>query len=115
MRFSVVIPTLGRPEILHRTLMSLAACDPAPDEVIVVDGDDTRSAESVVSEIASGKEGWRYLTGPRGSSHQRNTGIDAATGDVIVFSDDDVSYAPDVFAVLEETYGDAGIVGATTK
>jgi glycosyltransferase involved in cell wall biosynthesis len=115
MRFSVVIPTLGRPEILRRTLISLAACDPAPSEVIVVDGDTDRSAEPVVAEVGDGGGGWRYLTGPRGSSHQRNTGIDAAGGDVIVFSDDDVTYASDVFAVLEEAYAEPGVVGATTK
>jgi glycosyltransferase involved in cell wall biosynthesis len=115
MRFSVVIPTLGRPEMLRRTLESLAACDPAPSEVIVVDGDTTRSAEPVVADAGGGREGWRYVTGPRGSSHQRNTGIDAATGDIIVFSDDDVTYAPDVFGVLQKAYADPAIVGATTK
>ena len=46
MRFSVVIPTLGRPEILRRTLTSLAGCEPAPAEVLVVDGDPERSAET---------------------------------------------------------------------
>jgi glycosyltransferase involved in cell wall biosynthesis len=115
MRFSVVIPTLGRPEILRRTLTSLAGCEPAPTEVIVVDGDPDRSAEPIVAEVGGNRESWRYMTGPRGSSHQRNAGIDAVTGDVIVFSDDDVTYAPDVFATLEMAYLDDRIVGATTK
>jgi len=115
MRFSVVIPTLGRPEILRRTLESLAACDPAPSEVIVVDGDGGRTAEPVVTGVGAGRPGWSYLTGPRGSSHQRNTGIDAAEGDVIVFCDDDVTYDPGVFAVLEEAYTDPAVVGATPK
>ena len=39
MRFSVVIPTLARPEPLRETLDSVLACDPPADEVIVVDAD----------------------------------------------------------------------------
>ncbi len=34
MRFSVVIPTLARPEPLRETLNSVLACDPPADEVI---------------------------------------------------------------------------------
>ena len=115
MRFSVVIPTLGRPEILRRTLESLSKCDPAPDEVIVVDGDESGSAESAMADVAGGRAGWTYMRGPRGSSHQRNKGTEAATGDVIVFSDDDVTYDPDVFDVLRNAYAEPLIVGATTK
>src|SRR5918999_1727927 len=37
MLFSVLIATLDRPDELRGTLQSLAACDPAPDEVIVID------------------------------------------------------------------------------
>jgi GT2 family glycosyltransferase len=38
-RISVIIVTLGRPDLLGETLDSLAACQPLPDELIVVDGD----------------------------------------------------------------------------
>jgi GT2 family glycosyltransferase len=115
MRFSVVIPTLDRPEILRRTLLSLADCDPPPDEVIVVDASEGGSAEPVVEKVGKEGSGWRYLTGPAGSSHQRNVGIEATTGDVVVFADDDVVFDPRVFEALERAYADPSIVGATTK
>ena len=48
-RFSVVIATKGRPDDLRETLESVSRLNPAPHEVIVVDGDEERSAEQVTS------------------------------------------------------------------
>jgi GT2 family glycosyltransferase len=109
---SVVIATLGRPEPLRRTLAALAACEPRPDEVIVVDGDAGRSAEGVAAEAPLAVS---YLTSEPGSTLQRNVGIDAASGEVIVFCDDDVLPDSHVFAKLADAYLDPAVVGATTK
>jgi GT2 family glycosyltransferase len=106
MRFSVVIPTLGRADELRETLASLMPL--RPHEVIVVDGDPARSAEPVVRDA-----GATFLTSEPGSSHQRNAGIRAATGDVVVFADDDVTFDAGVFAALDRVYGDPSVVGAT--
>jgi GT2 family glycosyltransferase len=108
MRFSVVIPTLARPDELRQTLASLMPL--GPHEVIVVDGDAARSAEEVVEAA-----GATYLTSTPGSSHQRNAGIRAASGDVVVFVDDDVTFDERVFDALERVYGDLSVVGATGK
>ena len=48
-RFSVVIPTKGRPEPLRRTLESLWATRSAPDEVLVIDADEDASARELVA------------------------------------------------------------------
>ena len=110
-RFSVVIATKGRPHDLRETLRSVAALDPSPHEVIVVDGDEGRSAEAVVA----GGEGTApvYLPSPPGLTLQRNRGVDRATGDVVVFLDDDVGVEPRLLAVLDEAYRDPSVVGAT--
>jgi GT2 family glycosyltransferase len=115
MRFSVVIPTLNRTDPLRQALASLQACAPAPDEVIVVDGDPARSAEAIVADARRGADSipLRYLTGGGGLTRQRNLGLTASSGDVIVFLDDDVEVDPEVFAVLSEVYRDTGVVGAT--
>jgi GT2 family glycosyltransferase len=108
--FSVLIPTLGRPAELRATLTSVLACDPAPDEVIVVDGDEARSAEAVASELGVG-----YLASEPGLTRQRNMGLAVATGDVVVFADDDVRLETSVFAVLAEAYGEPDVIGATVR
>jgi GT2 family glycosyltransferase len=109
-RFSVIIATKGRPEPLRRTLESLREADPGPDEVIVVDGDEHASARVLANEV---ELPLRYVHVEPGLTRQRNLGLEQAQGDVVVFLDDDVSVSPDLFARLEQAYGDPGVVGAT--
>ena len=116
MRFSVVIPTMRRERILEATLDSLQRCEPAPDEVIVIDADADASSYELVTEFGRNvAPAVRYLTTPPSLTRQRNIGIDDASGDVVVFLDDDVSIQPDLFARLQEVYEDAKIVGATGR
>ena len=94
------------------TLESLKRCDPAPSEVIVIDADPEGSSRPVVTafdqEVAPAV---RYLRSVPSLTRQRNLGIDDASGDVIVFLDDDVTIQPDLFARLAEVYGDASVIG----
>ena len=112
MTFSVVIATLGRPDRLRRALADAAAMVPPPLEIVVVDGDSERSAQPV-AEAASGAVPVVYIAAERGSSSQRNVGMDAASGDVAVFLDDDAALEPHVFSVLAEVYADPTVVAAT--
>jgi GT2 family glycosyltransferase len=112
MSFSVVIATRGRPELLRETLTSLGRCDPEPEEVVVVDGDPARTAEPVVAEALPRA---RYLPSAPGLTHQRNVALEACTGDVVVFTDDDVDLDSRLFAHLADAYRDSGVVGATGR
>lgn len=83
---SLVICTHARPAELARCLASVAALDPAPGEVVVVDNDPASSAAAVVEAHS----GVRYVAAPRaGLSVARNAGIAAAHGAVVAFVDDD--------------------------
>jgi GT2 family glycosyltransferase len=113
MRFSVVIPTLNRAELLRRTLASLAECDPGPDEVVVIDADPEHSAKSVTEEFPDANV--RYISSRPSVTLQRNVGIDAAEGDVLVFLDDDVDVDPRLFRRLAEVYEDPSVIGATGR
>ncbi len=115
MRFSVVIATKGRPDDLRSTLESVERLDPAPHEVLVVDGDESRSAEPVAAAAAArgGAAVPSYLHTAPGLTLQRNRGVERVTGDVVVFLDDDVDADPRLLSVLERGYGDAAVVGAT--
>jgi glycosyltransferase involved in cell wall biosynthesis len=115
-RFSVVIPTMRREAILAATLDSLRRCDPAPDEVIVIDADSEGSSLPVVTEFDQEVDpAVRYIRSTASLTLQRNLGIEDASGDVIVFLDDDVDIEPDLFARLDEAYGDPEVVGATGR
>lgn len=89
---SVVIPTHNRLPILLRALEHLASGTVIPDEVILVDD----GSESPVAEPVSSRH-YPFpalhiirLEPGKGASTARNTGARAASGDIVVFLDDDI-------------------------
>jgi glycosyltransferase involved in cell wall biosynthesis len=98
MRFSIVIATYNRAADLRATLDSLAGLRPRGGwEVIVVDNNSTDDTHAVVERAASAFPApLRYLFEPeQGRSPALNTGIRAATGEIIATTDDDVRVEPD--------------------
>jgi|1186.fasta_scaffold00057_6 GT2 family glycosyltransferase len=114
---SVVVATLRRPHLLRHTLRTLVRTTPPPDEILVVDGDDEHSARAPADEVRAiaGPIPIHYVEGPQGLTRQRNVGVTRATGDVVVFVDDDVALEPDAFARVREAYADPGVVGVTAQ
>jgi len=106
----VIIATLGRPERLHRALAGVAALQPGPDEVVVVDG----SADGSAAPVAAAA-GATYVASPPGLTRQRNAGLATASADVVVFLDDDAALEPGALGVLAEIYADECVVGATGR
>jgi GT2 family glycosyltransferase len=110
MTISVVIPTRRRPEPLRETLESIKQSDPPPHEVVVVDGDEERSAEAVVREVLPDA---RYLASPPGLTRQRNLALREVTGNAVLFLDDDVTIDASLLQHVEAAYEDGGVVGVT--
>jgi GT2 family glycosyltransferase len=94
MKVSIVIATKDRAAFLEHALESLALQTGAPDfEVIVVDNGSTDHTASVVQERRNGRFAFSLLLlfvqePNRGKA--RNVGIAAASGEVVLFVDDDV-------------------------
>jgi glycosyltransferase involved in cell wall biosynthesis len=88
---SVVVPTYNRAPILARCLDALAAQDPAPDEVVVVDDGSIDDTPAVV-ESHDWVKAVRQENAGRAAA--KNAGVDAARGDVVLFLDDDVIATP---------------------
>ncbi len=85
---SIVLPTRDRPEWLPRAIASVLAQRYESWQLVVVDDGDTAAVEHVLA----GVDDERVVTveGPRrGLSAARNAGLDAATGDVVCYLDDD--------------------------
>lgn len=98
LKYSIVIATYNRAADLRETLASLAGLQPdGPWEVIVVDNnspDDTRAVVATAAETFPVP--LRYLfEGEQGRSPALNAGIRAASGEIIVTTDDDVRVPPD--------------------
>lgn len=95
-RYSVVIPTIGRP-CLDDCLRALAeAAQPRPHEVLVVD--DRPSPDGPLALHGAGPLAGRLrvLAGHgRGPAAARNTGLREVTTEWVVFLDDDVRVLPD--------------------
>jgi succinoglycan biosynthesis protein ExoM len=113
---SVCICTFRRPELLRRLLHDVVKQETKglfTFSVVVADNDASRSAESVVSEIAATSEiRIVYCVEPRQNiSLTRNTAIANASGDFIAFIDDDEFPAEGWLATLFEAYQKYGVDG----
>jgi GT2 family glycosyltransferase len=107
---SVIICTRDRPEQLDRCLATLAGQTFQPHEVLVVDN---ASSTTETAEVVS-RHGHIYLREDRaGLSHARNTGIAAASGDIVAFTDDDTVLHPDWLLRLEAAFDTDHVWAAT--
>ena len=108
---SVVVPTYGRPDFLPDAVRSVVDQTYAPIELIVVDDCSPDPIEPVVDEIDTTglrrTEVIRHRQN-RGANAARNTGIEAATGDVIAFLDDDDRWQPSVVRTYVDAFESGG-------
>ena len=102
---SVVVATLGRPE-LGACLDSLVAQSRTPDEIIVVDNAGDRAAQRFMTQ------GMQFLPcAKKGISAARNAGAGVAASDVVAFIDDDARAHPDWLAHVVAAFERAPIAG----
>ncbi len=108
---SVVICTRDRPEQLAKCLRSLQTLSQVPAEILVVDNAPTSEASrQIVTQIP----GIRYVLEPHpGLSTARNTGIRHSTGEIIAFTDDDVTVHSDWIMRLQQSFQDPKILAVT--
>lgn len=105
-RLSVVICTKDRHVELAACLESLARQTRLPTEVVVVDASDVapdRVVDAFRRRVAPACDVTLVRAQP-GLTRQRNIGLDAATGAVVLFLDDDVVLEPDYLAELVAVY-----------
>lgn len=118
-KISVVTPTFFRPKEIDNLIDNLRQQTFMPYELIVIDGAPSEivSTEQIVrSRIDKLPFKCRYEKHCRGTSIQRNAGIDMAMGDYIAFIDDDIrlekSFFKEILKVFKEDVD--GIVGGIT-
>lgn len=111
---SVVIPTYNRRARLHRVLTGLRdQTDSGPIEVVVVSDGSTDGTDEY---LASGETPLPVVAATQtnqGPAAARNRGVELASGDVVVFLDDDVVPDPGLIAAHRDAHarlGDAVVV-----
>lgn len=104
---SVVISTWNRSHSLRQTLASISRCRiPAglPWELVLVNNNCTDDTDEVVVDFGDTLP-ILYVKEPRqGLSRARNAGLAAASGELIVFTDDDVEPCEDWIALYWSSY-----------
>jgi glycosyltransferase involved in cell wall biosynthesis len=93
---SVVITTCERKEAVARAILSVARQTLPPKEIIVVDDCSSYDVEQFVASLDTGNVPVSTRTLPRrsGAPVARNLGATVATGEVLMFLDDDDQWAP---------------------
>ncbi len=92
MNITLIVCTIGRTEPLRRLLSSLDLASGDIHEILIVDQNPDGFLDGVLSEASSLPI--KRIVSERGLSRARNVGLNAATGDIVGFPDDDCWYPP---------------------
>ncbi|MCK6073809.1 glycosyltransferase family 2 protein [Paenibacillus silvae] len=95
---SVIMPTYNKAEYLKLTLASFASQSVQDFEIIIIDDGSTDDTKQVVDNYKNLLNIRYVFQQNKGRSRARNTGLQLAEGDIIIFNDDDRIVLPDYIA-----------------
>jgi glycosyltransferase involved in cell wall biosynthesis len=95
-RFSLIIPTLERTSEVVELLASIVDQKRADIEIILVDQNRDDRIQPLVSTLPASLSVLHLRVEQQNVSAARNAGMDAATGEIIAFPDDDCCYPPNL-------------------
>jgi glycosyltransferase involved in cell wall biosynthesis len=111
---TAIVPTRNRPDRLPRAVSSVIEQTYPEIELVVVDDGSRTPATATLAESA-GIDPTDYSVlrhdRPRGANAARNTGIEAATGEILAFLDDDDEWEPTKLERQVNAFRDAEAVG----
>jgi glycosyltransferase involved in cell wall biosynthesis len=112
-KVSVVINTLNRGWILERSIQSLRYQDYDQFEVIVVNGPSSDNTDTILARIAEDIK--IESVAEANLSKSRNAGIAAASGEIVLFLDDDAFAEPGWITNIVLAYRDDRVAGVGTR
>lgn len=96
---SIIIPTLNEEKILPVLFKNLEQLDPAPEEVIFVDGPSKDNTANLIEQ-----SGFRLIRSVgKGRALQMNEGAYQANGDIIIFLHADTQVPKDLVRIVTDT------------
>src|SRR2546423_10798282 len=102
LELSVVIPTYNRVETLRVVLPSLLGSDLRADrfEIVVAASNSDDGTAELVYTLSRTHANLHHLPGPyTGRAMASNAGIEAAQGNIIVFTDSDIIASPELLSI----------------
>jgi rSAM/selenodomain-associated transferase 2 len=105
---SIVVPALNEERALPRLAEVLAALDPQPLEIVLVDGGSEDRTRELAQEL-----GWRIVASERGRGAQVNKGVAAAKGEVVLVLHADTYPPSDAMQVIVQTLSDPDVALAS--
>lgn len=103
---SVIMPTFNKARYLDLTLASFLHQTSRDYEIVITDDGSTDATQDVIARY-HGRLNLQYLRQPnRGRAAARNAAIQQATGDIIIFADDDRIASPDFVAAHVASFSD---------
>ena len=125
MQVSIIIPTCNRVKDLEETLDSINIQTTLPKEIIIVDDSDNDGIENLIGykkpKFEENEILLKYIRNKKEKSlaTARNMGIENATGDIILFLDDDVvldkDYINEILRIFNEYPNALGVQGYITN
>ena len=103
-RFSLIVPTAGRTTELAELLASIVAQNRNDLELIVVDQNDDDRVVPLLETLPSTIAVLHLRQKQKSPPMARNTGLDAASGEVIAFPDDDCWYPVDLLNRIDNWF-----------
>ncbi len=103
-RFSIVIPSYNRAQLIIETLNSVARQNYKHWECIIVDDLSTDNTIEVVKDFAQNQPSFKVVSnlGKKGAQGARNTGLNLAQFEWVVFFDSDDIMSPDYLSKMAE-------------
>lgn len=92
------MPTYNKAEYLKLTLASFASQSVQDFEIIIIDDGSTDDTKQVIDNYKNLLNIQYVFQQNKGRSRARNTGLQLAEGDIIIFNDDDRIVPPDYIA-----------------
>lgn len=111
MKISAIVCTYNRELFICETIDSLlVSLTGVKDfEIVIIDNNSSDHTPELLLKYRDHSYIKCVKEEAQGLSHARNRGITEATGDILVFLDDDIEIKPDYFVTLEKTFSDPDI------
>lgn len=98
---AIVVPVLDEAAALPALAAHFSTLDPAPDEIVAVDGGSTDETVALAQQA-----GWRVISAERGRARQINAGVEAAQAPLVCVVHADSFPPQDMIAVVRRTLAD---------
>ena len=108
LKLSIIIPLLNEADNLPELIAHIASLDPAPQQVILVDGGSVDGSVAIAKSVLKSTEiaqlaiDWHIIESTVGRAQQMNAGAMLATGDVLLFLHADTELPADAIDNVQQ-------------